>query len=197
MLNYQRVHSCLPTEVQSTGPAPDCQCDKHESDAELPRKHTKACWRNNMTYYMFPCTKPWAGLARNLRYVGFKLCKRSQQTRLLNFKRKLLERPPYTIHLRLFSITSSTSSFWAKICLKYVQLCLNPEASPFHVHYGPHHSHDPPYHGQKDAPYRHSQHLVEVFIFINHLKWMFREWNMVQAGDSTISRWLSHPKNNL
>ena len=53
---------------------------------------------NNMRYhyYNFPCAKPWAGLARNLRDAGFKLPQSSPQTRKLNLHRGVLERSPYT-----------------------------------------------------------------------------------------------------
>ena len=53
-------------------------------------------------YYNFPCTKPCAGLARNLRDAGFKLPQSSLQTRKLNLNRRVLERCPYDVYIYLY-----------------------------------------------------------------------------------------------
>ena len=51
-----------------TGFAWDCQCNKQKSDAELSRKHTRACWRNITYHCTIPLRKtfgqPFAKLAR-------------------------------------------------------------------------------------------------------------------------------------
>ena len=68
---------------------------------ELPHKHRKACWRNTMTCHetQFPLRntlgRPCAKLAR----CRFQTTQSSPQTRLLNFKRKVLERLPYNIYI--------------------------------------------------------------------------------------------------
>jgi hypothetical protein len=69
----------------STGTAWDSQC--YKLDAELPHKLTKTSLKKQHEIYtllQFPCAKPWAGLARNLRDAGFKLTQSSPQTHKLN-----------------------------------------------------------------------------------------------------------------
>ena len=82
----------------STGPAWDCQCDKQESDAELPRKFTKAYWRSNMTYHYTN------SLAQNLGPALRETCAMqvlhypealNKPAQNLSFKRRVLERPPF------------------------------------------------------------------------------------------------------
>ena len=82
----------------STGPAWDCQCDKQESDAELPRKFTKAYWRSNMTYHYTN------SLAQNLGPALRETCAMqvlhypealNKPAQNQSFKRRVLERPPF------------------------------------------------------------------------------------------------------
>ena len=46
--------ACLQADM-GTGFAWDCQCNKQKSDAELSRKHRRACWRD-MTYHCTHCS---------------------------------------------------------------------------------------------------------------------------------------------
>ena len=91
----------------STGPAWDCQCDKQESDAELPRKFTKAYWRSNMTYHYTN------SLAQNLGPALRETCAMqvlhypealNKPAQNLSFKRMVLERPPLFLHLDNYSL---------------------------------------------------------------------------------------------
>ena len=67
----------------------DSQWYKYKLDVECAHKLTKTSSnkQHEIPYYNFPCAKPWAGLARNLRDAGFKLPKNSPQTRKLNLNR--------------------------------------------------------------------------------------------------------------
>ena len=89
------LHFCLPVggtwaqhlhETASAVNKNGCRIATQTYKSMLKKQHL----------HSFPCAKPWAALARNLRDAGFRLPKSSQQTRLVNFKRKVLEWPPYT-----------------------------------------------------------------------------------------------------
>ena len=73
-------------------------------------------------YYNFPCTKPCAGLARNLRDAGFKLPQSSLQTRKLNLNRRVLERCPYDVYIYIF-IHVYSLYIYSILCI-YIYVCM-------------------------------------------------------------------------